>query len=157
MGNVDTRTISREFIFKFLYHLQMADGIKKLETLSSSKEKLEDEISLYLNSLAEEDDNESYANYRVIKPKKILPDITNIIINYPAIIETIKGNINSWSISKLNKIDLTILIIAVFEITIKKLSKKVVIDEAIKLAKKFSDSQSYAFINAVLDNISVNE
>ena len=96
------------------------------------------------------------SNFKSIKLKKITPDIISILENYPNILETIKANIQSWNISKLKKIDLTILIVATFELTIRKVSKKIVIDEAIKLAKRFSDSQSYSFVNAVLDSISVN-
>ncbi|HLE10456.1 MAG: transcription antitermination factor NusB [Bdellovibrionales bacterium RIFOXYD12_FULL_39_22] len=155
MGNVDTRSLAREFIFKFLYHLQMADSSEKIKAMANDHNLLEEEIKTYITSL-EEKDSDIPSNFKSIKLKKITPDIISILENYPNILETIKANIQSWNISKLKKIDLTILIVATFELTIRKVSKKIVIDEAIKLAKRFSDSQSYSFVNAVLDSISVN-
>jgi transcription termination factor NusB len=36
---------------------------------------------------------------------------------------------------------------------VKEVDKKVVIDNAVKLAKKFVDEKDYAFINAILDKV----
>lgn len=59
-----------------------------------------------------------------------------------------------WPIDKLNPIDLAILRLAVYELTIdKKTPFKVIIDEAIELAKQFGSSSSPKFINGALGNI----
>jgi len=59
----------------------------------------------------------------------------------------------AWPIKKLNKIDLAILRLAVYEIEDNKTPKKVVIDEAIELAKEFGSDNSPSFINGVLGTI----
>lgn len=59
-----------------------------------------------------------------------------------------------WPINKLNPIDLAILRQAVYELTIDKQTPyKVIIDEAVELAKEFGGSGSSAFINGALGNL----
>lgn len=56
-----------------------------------------------------------------------------------------------FSIDKINKIDLAILRLAVFELLIEKEEPpKVIIDEAIELAKEYGGETSPAFINGAL-------
>jgi len=59
----------------------------------------------------------------------------------------------TWPIDKLNKIDLAILRLAVFELSNKSTPPKVVIDEAVELAKEFGSEASPSFINGVLGTI----
>lgn len=60
-----------------------------------------------------------------------------------------------FPIEKMNKIDLAILRLATYELTIKrKTIKNVIIDEAVELAKEFGSDTSPAFINGVLQKIS---
>ncbi len=59
-----------------------------------------------------------------------------------------------WPIDKLNPMDLAILRLAVFELVIdRKEPIKVIIDEAIELAKEFGGENSPAFINGSLGAI----
>ncbi len=61
-----------------------------------------------------------------------------------------------FPIDKINKIDLAILRLAVFELAIeKKEPPKVIIDEAIELAKEYGGETSPQFINGALGNISL--
>ncbi len=54
----------------------------------------------------------------------------------------------------IGKIEKTILYIAIYEIKKnKKLSYKIIINESIKLSKKFCSINSYKFINSILDKI----
>ena len=63
-----------------------------------------------------------------------------------------------FPIGKINKIDLAILRLAVYELLIeKKEPPKVVIDEAIELAKEYAGETSPAFINGALGNIIKHE
>lgn len=56
-----------------------------------------------------------------------------------------------FSIDKINKIDLAILRLAVYELLIeKKQPPKVIIDEAIELAKEYAGETSPSFINGAL-------
>ncbi|HEX6977387.1 MAG TPA: transcription antitermination factor NusB [Patescibacteria group bacterium] len=58
-----------------------------------------------------------------------------------------------WPVDKLNKIDLAILRLAVFELSEEKVPPKVVIDEAVELAKEYGSDASSSFINGVLGKI----
>ncbi len=59
----------------------------------------------------------------------------------------------TWPIEKINRIDLSILRQAIFEINEAKVPSKVIIDEAIELAKSFGSASSPAFVNGVLAKI----
>ncbi len=59
----------------------------------------------------------------------------------------------AWPIDKLNKIDLAILRLATYELDTKEAPPKVVIDEAIELAKEFGSEASPSFVNGVLGTI----
>ena len=58
-----------------------------------------------------------------------------------------------WPVEKLNKIDLAILRLSVYELEYTKTPPKVIIDEAVELAKEFATENSPAFINGVLGAI----
>ncbi len=63
----------------------------------------------------------------------------------------------SWPVEKLNKIDLAILRLAVYELDNKTAPPKVVIDEAVELAKEFGGENSPSFVNGVLGTLYKNE
>lgn len=61
-----------------------------------------------------------------------------------------------YPIDKINRVDLAILRLAIFELTVeKKEPKNVIIDEAVELAKEFGGEKSPGFINGALGNIAV--
>lgn len=61
---------------------------------------------------------------------------------------------SKWSLDRLSKTDLLILRIAVFEIKFEsETPDKVALNEALELAKAFSDDKSRRFINGVLSNL----
>ena len=53
--------------------------------------------------------------------------------------------------SRIGEIELSILYLALYEISQSKLDRPIIINEAIKLGKKFGQNSSHKFINAVLD------
>ncbi|WP_283678220.1 transcription antitermination factor NusB [Lentilactobacillus sp. Marseille-Q4993] len=60
---------------------------------------------------------------------------------------------DKWSISRIAKTDLIILEIALFEmIYVDDMPSKAAINEAIELAKKFSDDRSRKFVNGILSH-----
>lgn len=66
----------------------------------------------------------------------------------------IKAHLEKWSFERLAKVDRNILRLAVFEMKYgDDVPEKVAINEAIELAKQFSDEQSGKFINGVLSRI----
>lgn len=76
----------------------------------------------------------------------------------PKIDEIISAHAPDWPIKKLNKVDLAILRLAVDELKFKlKTPPKVVIDEAIELAKTFGGDKTPKFINGVLGAIIKND
>lgn len=71
-----------------------------------------------------------------------------------AIDKIIKASAPEWPIEQINRIDLAILRLAVFELAIKvKEPPKVVIDEAVELAKKYGSEKSPSFVNGVLGTV----
>ena len=74
--------------------------------------------------------------------------------NYNEINEIISSNLKGYTIERLYKIDLAILVLAVIELKfIQENPKEVIINEAVELAKKFSTEKSPRFINGVLADI----
>lgn len=67
--------------------------------------------------------------------------------------EQIQENLKDWKVSRLLKTDRIILRIATFELKHSDTPPKVVINEAVELAKQFSDDDHYRFINGVLSNL----
>ena len=59
----------------------------------------------------------------------------------------------TWPIDKLNRIDLAILRLSIYELTNSDTPPKVVIDEAVELAKEFGSESSPSFVNGVLGTI----
>lgn len=63
----------------------------------------------------------------------------------------------NWPVDKIAKIDLAILRLAVFELNIdKREPPKVIIDEAVEIAKTYGNEKSPSFINGVLGTILKN-
>lgn len=59
-----------------------------------------------------------------------------------------------WKLSRMDAIDRAILRIAAYEMIIKgDISARVIINEAIEIAKRYGGEQSPSFINAVLDSL----
>ena len=56
-------------------------------------------------------------------------------------------------LSEVTEIELSILRLAIFELKENTLDKAIVINEGIRLAKKFGQDSSHKFVNAVLDKI----
>ncbi len=71
-----------------------------------------------------------------------------------AVDQIITGAAPEWPIEQINRIDLAILRLAVFELTVQaKEPPKVIIDEAVELAKKYGGENSPSFINGVLGTV----
>ena len=74
--------------------------------------------------------------------------------NLAACDELISASTIKWRMSRLSPVDKSILRLSVYQLKFcPDVPKKVVINEAIELAKKFSSAQSSSFVNGVLDAI----
>ncbi len=68
--------------------------------------------------------------------------------------DIIKKHAKNWNIDRLVKMDRDILRIAIIELLyIKDAPMKVIVDEALELAKKYSTDDSYSFINGILAKV----
>ena len=87
--------------------------------------------------------------------KKYIKDILDGVKENKEKIEgLISNNLKKgWSIDRISKIDLTLLKIAIYEMLEKKIHYKIVVNEVVELAKKYSEEQSPSFINGVLASI----
>ena len=58
-----------------------------------------------------------------------------------------------WTIDRISTVDLAILKLAIYEIKYKKEPFKVIINEAVNIAKKYGEETSSAFVNGVLASV----
>ena len=127
------RTETRELAFRLIYSSEV------------QKEMEQEQVELYLqeNEINQKAEVE-YINqvYEGIKEHK----------------EEIEGLIASnlkekWTMERISKINRAILKLAIFELVYAKLPYKVVINEAVELAKKYGDDSSKSFVNGILASI----
>jgi len=128
------RRKSREVTMKLIYEIV----IKKEnfeEIFENFKEHTEEDVS--------ELDMEYIAN-----------TLKGVTENIELIDATISKYLINWKIDRLSKIDLSILRLAIYEITFEADIPSVVsVNEAIELAKKYSQDVTGAFINGVLGRL----
>ncbi|MDT3959472.1 transcription antitermination factor NusB [Staphylococcus kloosii] len=79
--------------------------------------------------------------------------VTGVKDHEPVLDDKIQPHLKEWTINRLLKTDRIILRMATFELLNSSTPQKVVINEAVELAKQFSDDDHYKFINGVLSNI----
>ncbi len=131
-----TRTQTRQFAFELLYSLE----IQKI-----AKEELAEQIRLFLQE--QEITHEKAQNY-------ILDIVEGIYSKEEEILQLISQNLKEkWDISRVSKVNLALLKLAIYEIIFNKLPYKVVVNEVVELAKKYGDDNSANFINGILANI----
>lgn len=132
-----SRKIAREVAFKIIFEttFQEDEKISKLmeELLKNSDEEYE------INS---EDDKYIEEITAGVKEKEAELD------------EQIKSHLKGWTMERLNKVDVAILRLAIYEILYREdIPYKVSVNEAVELAKVFSEDASPSFINGVLAEI----
>ena len=108
-------------------------------------------------------DNISFDVEDVIKENleidnKYVRDIVNgVLENLEEIDSVINKYLDNWDLDRLGKTDKAILRLAAYEMLHYDTPKIVAINEAVELAKKYSDEKVVKLINAVLDKIRDNE
>ena len=81
-------------------------------------------------------------------------DIVNgVIKNYEELNEIANKYMNDWTIDRIDKTGASILRMGIYELKYTDTPEIVVINEAIELAKKYSDDNVRKIINAVLDKL----
>lgn len=131
-----TRTETRQLAFELLYSLE----IQKID-----KEEYEEQIDIFLQE----------QNIEQPKVKKyIIQTVYGILEHQEEILTLISQNLKEkWEISRISKVNLVLLKLAVYEMIYVKLPYKVVVNEVVELAKKYGDDTSPSFINGILANI----
>lgn len=85
---------------------------------------------------------------------EFVKDIVYGVITHKEELDTLANeHIKEWTIERLDKTGASILRMALFELKYTDTPEVVVINEAIELAKKYSDDAVRKMINAVLDKI----
>lgn len=141
-------TTAREFCFQYLFHLQLPifEGLRSELIAKELPKQLDDSITEFkesTNTLLDDDLN-----------KIVSLRIRGILDNYQDLEDLIEKNLKNWKLSRISKTDHTTLLLATYELIHEtKTPKKVIINEAVEIAKKFGAENSAKFINGVLDNI----
>lgn len=90
----------------------------------------------------------------VINKKQAADTLSAIRDHHEEIDELISNNLEKWTFDRIAKTDLAIMRTAVAEMLyLDKIPSAVSINEAVRLAKKYSDDNSYKFVNSVLGKI----
>ena len=82
--------------------------------------------------------------------KKLLD---GILQHLDKIDDIIKDHLIDWDFDRLDKIDKQILRVGIYEILYTDTPYQIVINEAIKIAKNFSEDKAKSFINGILDKV----
>lgn len=89
---------------------------------------------------------------------KFVRDVVNgVLENKDNIDKIISKYLENWDLDRLGKTDRAILRLSTYEMLYYNTPDVVVINEAVELAKKYSDDKVVKIINAVLDKIRDNE
>ena len=128
------RSAMREQAFKLIYSLEI-----------TKQEELQEQVDLFLESNEIKDEN----------AKKYIQDaIFGIEKNKENIESLIEKNLKTdWKMDRISKVDLSILKLAIYEIKYKEIPFKVVINEAVELAKKYGEDSSKNFVNGILASV----
>ncbi len=90
--------------------------------------------------------------------KQLSQEIIDITKNIEVIDSYIQKAASNRPISEINKLDLAILRLSVFELIISKSApEKVIVDEAVEISKEYGGDSSASFINGVLGTIIKDE
>ena len=128
----------REHIFKLLFMSDFNDGVE-----------MNDQLAMYfdgLEILKENDQKYMQSKYENIKAHL---DEIDALLN-----EKSKG----WKTSRMSKVDLSILRLAVYEMKFDEdVPVRVAINEAVEIAKAFGGDTSASFVNGILGKIAKDE
>jgi transcription antitermination protein NusB len=66
----------------------------------------------------------------------------------------IRARSKNWALARMPRVDLNVMRLACYELMFRSdIPKKVTINEAIEIARKFGDKDSPAFVNGILDEV----
>ncbi len=133
-----TRSEVREHIFRILFSVEFCE-----------RDEFKDQVDLYF---------QGHASIREKKQKEILAKVIDLIDHLDELDHEIAKYAKAWNLSRLGKAELSILRLAVYEILFdKEVPKKVAINEAVELAKKYCNEKAAPFINGILGKIGIED
>lgn len=109
---------------------------------------------IYKNNNSEVPIDEIINNNMEVDNEFVKDIVYGVITHKNDIDKLANDNMNDWNIERIDKTGAEILRIGIFELKYTDTPEIVVINEAIELAKKYSDDNVRKIINAVLDKIS---
>jgi transcription antitermination protein NusB len=128
---VSLRTKSREFAMQMLFQWDMSEQEPtKLEAKFWRAAKATDSTRAFANRLFE-----------------------GAVKDTAAIDELIVKQAENWRLERLAVIDRAILRLAIYELRTTDTPPKVILNEAVDLAKKFSSEEAGSFVNGILDAV----
>lgn len=128
------RSESRDIIVKILYQKYIYDNGKLDYNLSELKKEFFEGNNEFIDET-----------------------LNGIIDNQQAIEKKANKYLKDWSIDRLSRVDKAILSLGIYELLYINTPQIVAINEAIELAKKYSDDKVIKMINATLDKVYHNE
>jgi len=129
-GKRMTRRQIREQIFFILFRIDFHE-----------EEEFKEQIALIMDEDAGEDKDFQYIREKSFHIRERLDEIDGLI----------NDRTKGWKTSRMGKVDVTLLRLAVYEIMFEEeIPTGVAINEAVELAKKYGTDDSPAFINGVL-------
>ncbi len=129
-----SRSKLREQIFKLLFRIEF----NKIEDM-------EEQVELFFrdeeNQVDEKGREYIIEKYKLVVEKKAELD------------EKINENAKSWTATRMGKVELTILRLAIYEIMYDEdVPSVVAINEAVELSKKYGQEEARKFVNGILSN-----
>ncbi|MCQ2509533.1 MAG: transcription antitermination factor NusB [Lachnospiraceae bacterium] len=137
------RSEQREAIFKLLF---MA--------LFNEEKEMPEKMAFYLETMEDGSDDEKELVPSAEEAAYIKAKYQMIQDKIPEIDEILNANSKGWKTSRMSKVDLTILRLAVYEVKFDdRIPTGVAINEAVEIAKRFGGDESASFINGILGKI----
>lgn len=123
-------------------------GLYQIDMNCSDKQDILDFILSKIKEAREEDDVASFVEENFLGVIENLSFIDDIIVKKS----------KNWQFGRINKVDKSILRLAIFELFFRSdIPESVTINEAIEIAKKYSTKDSSKFINGILGAVAKDE
>lgn len=111
------------------------------------------QVNIYKDSNVSYDLDEVIKEQLEIDNNFVRESIDGVFSHQAEIISLSNKYLKNWDYSRLSKVDQAILSLAIYELMWSDVPSLVAINEAIELAKKYSDDPVVKMINGVLDKI----
>ena len=141
----------RETAFRILFVLNFCPADQMQDQLNFY---FTDHTELEIDDLTEEEDQKAVIRLDQASWPEITAKCLGAAGHLPEIDRIIEESSEGWKLSRLTKVDLTLLRLAVYEMKFENLPSGIAINEAVELAKRYGTDKSPAFVNGVLAKIS---